>query len=157
MEQKLRSKGLWTKAVIIVALAAAVAGAMYLKERPEEPQAEASAPKGSSASAADSQKAQSQAGIPRLVDLGAGKCIPCKLIAPILDELQKEYKGKFDVVVIDVWKDASAGRAYRIRVIPTQIFYDANGKELFRHEGFYSKEDILAKWKELGVNVEKGE
>lgn len=93
------------------------------------------------------------AGLPRMVDLGAGKCIPCKMMAPILEELKKEYKDKFEVVFIDVWEDRQAGAQYGIRVIPTQIFYDAAGKERFRHEGFFSKEDILGKWKELGVDV----
>jgi len=91
------------------------------------------------------------AAIPRLVDLGAGKCIPCKMMAPILEELKTEYRGRFDVAFIDVWENRGASQEYGIRVIPTQIFYDADGKELFRHEGFFSKEDILAKWAELGV------
>ena len=90
--------------------------------------------------------------LPRLVDLGAGKCIPCKMMAPILDQLEKDFKGKMDVVFIDVWQNADEGSKYKIRVIPTQIFYNPEGKELFRHEGFYSREDILAKWKELGFN-----
>jgi thioredoxin 1 len=75
------------------------------------------------------------------------------MMAPILDELKTTYAGKLDVVFIDVWENKQAGEQYGIRVIPTQIFYDADGKELFRHEGFFSKEDILAKWKELGVNL----
>ena len=154
MDEKSRKKGLRIKALIVVALAVAVAGAIYLKDRPEEPSAEAKVAKGPSASAADFKKEQSRVPIPRLVDLGAGKCIPCKMMAPILEELRKEYKEKFDVIVIDVWKDRSAGRQYRIRVIPTQIFYDAEGNELFRHEGFYSKEDIIGKWKELGIELD---
>jgi thioredoxin 1 len=89
--------------------------------------------------------------LPRLVDLGADKCIPCKIMAPVLQELTKEYEGRMDVEFIDVWKNPEAGKAHKINLIPTQIFYDAGGKELFRHEGFFSKEDILAKWKELGV------
>jgi thioredoxin 1 len=92
-------------------------------------------------------------GRPRLVDLGADKCIPCKLMAPILEELKKEYAGRLDVVFIDVWKDREAGKPYGISVIPTQIFYDASGKERFRHEGFFSKQDILKKWRELGVDL----
>jgi len=92
-------------------------------------------------------------GRPRLVDLGADKCIPCKLMAPILEELRREYADRLDVVFIDVWKDRDAGKPYRISVIPTQIFYDATGKERFRHEGFYSKQDILKKWRELGVDL----
>ena len=91
--------------------------------------------------------------LPRLLDLGAGKCIPCKMMAPIIDELKPAYAGKLEVVFIDVWENQQAGQQYGIRVIPTQIFYDAEGKELFRHEGFFAKEDILTKWKELGVNL----
>lgn len=90
--------------------------------------------------------------LPRLVDLGAGRCIPCKMMAPILDALKKEYEGKMEVVFVDVWQAPDAGKKYGIKIIPTQIFYDASGKELFRHEGFFAKEDILAKWKELGVD-----
>jgi len=91
--------------------------------------------------------------IPRLVDLGATKCIPCKMMAPILEDLKKTYVGKLDVQFIDVWENPDAGKEYGINLIPTQIFYDAAGKELFRHEGFFAKEDILKKWKEFGVDL----
>lgn len=91
--------------------------------------------------------------LPRLVDLGSGKCIPCKMMAPILEELKKEYQGKFKVEFLDVWQIQGIAEQYGIQVIPTQIFYDTTGKELFRHEGFYSKEDILNKWKELGIQL----
>ncbi len=91
--------------------------------------------------------------LPRLLDLGADKCIPCKMMAPILEELKQEYAGSLEVVFIDVWQDTKVGAKYGIQSIPTQIFYDASGKEVFRHEGFFSKEDILAKWKELGVDL----
>ena len=100
-----------------------------------------------------STNAPARAKLPRLVDLGADKCIPCKKMAPILNELKADYVGQLEVEFIDVWKKPDAAKAYKILLIPTQIFYDANGKELFRHEGFYGKEDILAKWKELGVNL----
>jgi thioredoxin 1 len=91
--------------------------------------------------------------LPRLVDLGAGKCIPCKMMAPILEDLKKTLAGKLDVQFIDVWDNPEAGKKYEVNVIPTQIFYDAQGKELFRHEGFLGKEDILGKWKELGIDL----
>ena len=91
--------------------------------------------------------------LPKLLDLGATKCIPCKMMAPILEELKKEYAGKMKVEFIDVWQNEDAGKKYGVEMIPTQIFYDANGKELFRHTGFFGKEDILAKWKELGVDL----
>jgi len=93
-------------------------------------------------------------GLPRLVDLGAGKCIPCKMMAPILEDLKTEYAGSLEVVLIDVWQDKDAGEKYAIEGIPTQIFYDASGKELFRHEGFFAREEILAKWKELGIDLQ---
>lgn len=90
--------------------------------------------------------------LPKLVDLGANKCIPCKMMAPILEQLGQDYQGKLEVVVLDVWQNPDEGNKYRIRVIPTQIFFSPEGKELFRHEGFYSREDILKKWKELGYD-----
>lgn len=89
--------------------------------------------------------------MPRLVDLGAGKCIPCKAMAPILEELRVEYADRFQTVFIDVWENEDAAEPYNINLIPAQIFYDAAGNELWRHEGFLGKEDILAKWEELGV------
>ena len=96
-------------------------------------------------------------GLPALIDLGAGECIPCKMMAPILEELKKEYAGRLEVQFIDVWKYPDEAGKYGIKLIPTQIFRDASGSELFRHEGFYSKEDILAKWKEFGVDLSTAE
>jgi thioredoxin 1 len=96
-------------------------------------------------------------GLPALIDLGAGKCIPCKMMAPILEELKEEYTGRLKVEFIDVWENPEAGSKYGIKLIPTQIFYAASGKELFRHEGFFSKEDILSKWKEFGVDLVSSE
>ena len=90
-------------------------------------------------------------GLPRLLDLGAGKCIPCKMMAPILEELKGEYAGVFDVEFIDVWQHPEEADKYGVETIPTQIFFDAAGKEVFRHVGFFSKDEILAKWKEVGV------
>ena len=89
--------------------------------------------------------------LPKLLDLGATKCIPCKKMAPILDGLKKVYAGQLEVEFIDVWQNPDGAKKYDIKLIPTQIFFDSTGKELFRHEGFFGKEDILAKWKELGV------
>lgn len=92
-------------------------------------------------------------GLPSLIDVGAGTCIPCKLMAPILEELKKELRGKATVQFLDLSKYPGLAKEYQIRVMPTQIFYDATGKELFRHEGFFSKVDILTKWKELGIDL----
>jgi len=93
--------------------------------------------------------------LPRLVDLGAGTCIPCKMMAPILEELKAEYQGILQVDFFDVHKNPAVADKYNIMVIPTQIFFDPSGRELFRHEGFMDKQDILAKWAELGIQLTK--
>jgi thioredoxin 1 len=93
-------------------------------------------------------------GVPRLVDLGADKCIPCKMMAPILEQLKKDFSERLQVDFIDVWKNPGEAPKYGIQIIPTQIFFGPDGKELFRHEGFFSRDDILAKWKELGFPLQ---
>lgn len=77
-----------------------------------------------------------------VIDLGAKSCVPCRMMAPILSELKEVYKGKADVVFIDVWEKPDQAEAYGIRVIPTQIFYDKRGAEVYRHEGFMDKDSI---------------
>jgi thioredoxin 1 len=94
------------------------------------------------------------ASLPRLVDLGAATCIPCKMMAPVLENLRTEYAGKLTVEVIDTREHPDAAEAYHVRVIPTQIFFDSARKEVFRHEGFMAKDDIVMKWKELGVDLD---
>jgi len=90
-------------------------------------------------------------GMVTMLDLGAKKCIPCKMMAPILEELKREYKGKAAIVFIDVWVHREEARKYGIRAIPTQIFFDKNGKEVFRHEGFMDKKSIVRELGKLGV------
>jgi len=92
--------------------------------------------------------------LPRLVDLGADKCIPCKMMVPVLTKLKTDFAGKLDVEFIDVWKNPEAGITYGVDVIPTQIFYGASGEELQRHTGFIGREDILATWTKLGIPLE---
>ena len=88
--------------------------------------------------------------LPKLVDLGSTTCIPCKKMAPILEALGEEFAGRFDVEFIDVQNDHAAARQYGVRLIPTQVFLDAAGAELARHQGFMSRQDILATWESLG-------
>ena len=79
------------------------------------------------------------------VELGSIRCIPCKKMQPIMEEIEKEYKGQVRVVFHDVWTDEGRPYAYtyKIRIIPTQVFLDKNGKEYFRHEGFFPKEELV--------------
>ena len=93
--------------------------------------------------------------LPRLVDVGADKCIPCKMMAPILEELKAEYTGRMDVMFVDAWKNPEEAEMYGVQMIPTQIFYNTEGRELFRRTGFIGKADILAKWLELGYDFSK--
>lgn len=88
-----------------------------------------------------------------MVDIGAKKCIPCKLMAPIMEELEKEYHGtgKAAIYFIDVWENKEQGKKFEIRIIPTQIFYDKDGNEVKRHEGFMSKGDIVGMLEKLGA------
>lgn len=144
---------------IVVALLVVIGVTMALKQKNNdasrtrvEPRAQVN-PDSRPAETKNGQDSTAKKALPRLVDLGAGKCIPCKKMAPILEELKKEFAGRLEVEFIDVWENPSAGARYKINLIPTQIFYDASGKELFRHEGFFSREDILGKWKELGVDL----
>ena len=95
----------------------------------------------------------SQSARPRLLDLGATTCIPCKKMMPVLEELKTEYEGRLDVEFVDVWRLPGVANQYGVQSIPTQIFFDASGKELYRHQGFIAKDDILKKWRELGVDL----
>ena len=150
------------KIVIVVALVALVGTVFALKQKNKGSVSEpVAAPSSNPATITESNSqnpenaktAETTVKLPRLVDLGADKCIPCKMMAPILEELKTTYAGKLQVDFIDVWKNPGEAPKYKISIIPTQIFYDASGKELFRHEGFFAKEDILAKWKEFGVDL----
>ncbi len=131
------------KILIVVVLIAAVVVVIAIKYT--KPSADANQP--------SNQISSPTSPLPKLVDIGAGTCIPCKLMAPILEELKKELADRLVVQFVDLNKFPDAAQTYRISFMPTQIFFDASGRELFRHEGFMSKEDILAKWKELGVDI----
>ncbi len=94
-------------------------------------------------------------GMPTMVDLGATKCIPCKMMAPIIEELKKEYAGRASIIFIDVWENRGQAGKFGIRTIPTQIFYDRDGKEVSRHVGFMDKKSIVAMFERLGVKTEE--
>ena len=90
-------------------------------------------------------------GKPAVIDLGARQCIPCKKMAPILESLSSEYRGRASVLFIDVNEDQAAALKFRIQMIPTQLFFNAQGKEVKRHIGFIDKGDILKELKAAGL------
>jgi len=91
-------------------------------------------------------------GMVTMLDLGAKSCIPCKMMAPILQKLEKVFRGKAAIVFIDVWEHNDQVGRFGIRAIPTQIFYDKDGKEVYRHVGFMSEEAIIGQLKKMGVD-----
>lgn len=101
----------------------------------------------------DSTKAKTEIvkPLPKLIDLGSKTCIPCKKMAPILDSLREEYKGRAEIVFIDTRENRKAAGEYKIAFIPTQVFIDTTGKEVFRHVGFFPADSITMQLKSMGV------
>lgn len=91
-------------------------------------------------------------GKPTLAEFGRGTCIPCKAMKPILDDLSIEYQGRLNVVIVSVDEYRDLTNYYRIMAIPTQIGFDSGGKEVFRHVGFWPKDQIIAHLSKLGIN-----
>ncbi len=89
-------------------------------------------------------------GLPLLVALGSASCVPCRMMQPELDKLRNMTEGYLNVVFIDVNHDRSAASRYRIRLIPTQVFYSPEGTELARHEGYFDAEGMLGVYQEKG-------
>ena len=87
------------------------------------------------------------------IELGSVNCIPCRQMQPIMRTIEQKYPNKVKVVFYDVWTEAGQpyARQYKIRVIPTQVFLDENGKEFFRHEGFFPLAEIEKLLKDKGV------
>jgi len=135
-----------SRMLIVAALLLAIAGVIALKRQHTSPDP-------GNQPAAQETAAPGARRLPRLLDLGADKCVACKMMVPVLADLRQSQAGRLDVDFIDVWKNPKAAEQYRIEAIPTQIFLDANGRELYRHSGFISKDDILRKFTELGVRL----
>jgi len=91
-------------------------------------------------------------GMVTMLDLGADRCIPCKMMIPVMQKVERAYEGKAAVVFIDVWKHNEQARRFRVRAIPTQIFFDASGKEVYRHVGFMNEAAIVEVFKKMGVD-----
>ena len=87
------------------------------------------------------------------IKLGSVNCIPCKMMQPVMKNIEKKYGEQVKVIFYDVWTQEQRQYAeqYKIRVIPTQVFLDENGKEFHRHEGFYPEEEIAKLLKSRGL------
>jgi thioredoxin 1 len=152
------------RVVVVVAVAAAVVAVIAAKSKDTSEQKQTAPPEETQSASSEVQSMAEAAGagatveteelkLPTLLELGSDTCIPCRRMQPILAELRSEYAGQFRVEYVDIRKDRGTGEKYRVRVMPTQIFLNAEGRVLSRHEGFCPKADILAKWAELGVEL----
>lgn len=139
------------RVIVACTVLAFVAVAMITRQSASSPPApDATEPAG----ATPPPQVQAQpAPLPRLVSLGAGRCIPCKAMVPIREEIRSEYVGLLTVEYHDVWQDRSVGEQYGVRLIPTLIYFDAAGQELGRTEGFRTKEQILDAFRQWGVEL----
>jgi len=97
------------------------------------------------------KSARGPEGFPAVLDFGMGVCEQCKKMKPILTELAAEYDGRCRIEIVDIGERPDQADRYSVKLIPTQVFFDADGNEVFRHEGFMPREDIVAKLREMGV------
>lgn len=141
-----------TKKIALAALlgAAVIGVPVALKRRAGADPARASAV----ATAEPSPQAAARR-LPRFLDLGTTTCVPCKAMLKVMAELERTYEGQLAVEFINTAEQEGAAAKYGVRIIPTQIFLDPDGKELFRHTGFFGAEAIVAKWRELGYPLER--
>jgi thioredoxin 1 len=139
-----------SKILVVAALILAVGTVFIMKQRPLPRQESAPVPVQTALEASPGTPVS----LPRLVDLGSDRCQSCKAMVPVLEALTSEYDRRMDVVFVDVWREPEEADRYDIQLIPTQIFFDSDGKELFRHQGFFSKKDILVAWEDLGFDFD---
>lgn len=139
------------KTFIVLAVVVAALLVLAYKDNPTQRAAEEASQVTAVADDAGADDSDAAEGLPRFVEVGAESCVPCKMMQPILDQLREEYEDDLEVVMADVHKDPELGRKYNVRSIPTQIIYDTEGNEVFRHIGFWPKDEIDAKLKELGI------
>ena len=149
-----------TRVIIIALVAVAAAAALYFKQHPGDATLDAVSldlledGDGAPRTATTDLDAASVAGKPRLVCFGAERCVPCRMMIPVREALAETYPDTLSIQFVDVWQDRSAGQRYNIRMIPTTVFVDADSKERYRQEGFLDKQTIVAKFKELGIDLE---
>ena len=93
-----------------------------------------------------------RSGKPTMAEFGASGCVPCDMMQPILEKFKKKYPDQLNIVFVNVRENQMMAARFRIRAIPVQVFYDAKGKEVFRHQGFYGEKEVLKQIKKIGVN-----
>jgi thioredoxin 1 len=103
-------------------------------------------------------EAKTEKPIITFIELGSVNCIPCKKMQPVMKSIEKKYGSQIEVIFYDVWKDEFKSKVeeYKIKLIPTQVFLDQNGKEIDRHEGFYPEKEMDKFLQSKGLKILKG-
>ena len=139
MHNTVNEKSAWRRIAAVVLIALIAGGIFIVKNR-------------TSAQDNTGINTRQKANLPTMLELSSTTCAPCREMIPILDELKDEYEGRVNIKVTDIDEQPEEAQKYAIRVIPTQIFLDAEGKELGRHEGYIPKEDLIKLMEEkMGV------
>ncbi|HEX9916427.1 MAG TPA: thioredoxin family protein [candidate division Zixibacteria bacterium] len=137
--------------LVILAITILIVGLFILKQKNEIGLGNKPASLSESAVLSENSSDTLNKNLPALIDLGRGTCKACKMMQPILEELSEEYKGRATIRIVDIRYEPEQANFYNIRLIPTQIFFDSAGNEVYRHEGFMDKLSIQQKLLEIGV------
>jgi thioredoxin 1 len=145
----------YVRIVVVAVFIVLLGGIIYMKSRkaarPDREVSPKAAQVKGNAPTPSAQVESPKAALPILLDFGRGQCVMCKQVKPVLEELKKELAGKVEVRIVDTGENPEEADKFHIEMIPTQVFLDAKGKEVYRNVGFMPKKDILAKLKEMGV------
>ncbi len=148
-KKRAEAAGKWTSNMVLgaVIVGIGVIGLpLYLKSHASP---DAKAEQSGQSTLAEAQKGKT---LPRFVDLGTTTCAPCKVMLGVMEELKQKYPGAFIVDFVNVKENPAEADKYGIQIIPSQIFYAPDGRELFRHTGVFRADEIIAKWAELGYH-----
>jgi thioredoxin 1 len=135
--------GVLPKLAIVLIVAGAAGAVIYLKQQQAQ-----------EISITSETELNIGQGLPSLIEFGRGQCAACKAMKPVIEGMASDFKDSLNVQNVDTGANPQLAGKFKIRIIPCQIFFDANGREIFRHEGFFDREKILARWKELGFDLE---
>lgn len=134
---------------IVVALGAAIAAVLAFKQAAAPSPSASSVDKPPTAASPTPSKTP----LPKLIEIGSESCIPCRAMQPVLASLRTKYPDRLEVEFIDVAREPERAEAFKIQLIPTQVFLDEEGKELARHTGFLAEGDIVQKFASLGIRL----
>lgn len=144
----------WALILVILAIAGVLIAKEAIRTAPTREPAEAQSASGENSKGplpGSRLEACLKSGRPTMADFGKGWCQPCKMMVPVLKQAAQDYWGKANIVFVELDEYAELGGNYRIAAMPTQVFFDAKGKEVSRHMGYMGTEDIERELAALGV------